>query len=177
MPHLPTVGWPIVPIVWLFFNFESWLIDNFDAWVEERHGSWHQLKLEAASAEHPRLLKHTYRRRRRRKAEERRRRASEGGAEEMELLSCPRPRRRPRCPRGSARILLYFCSLGSLAGILLYLCQPCRNQDAHRAGALDCTSMMSFGWGGVCRTCATLPLHQSFRISRRSAAERRIMSW
>ena len=170
MPHLPTVGWPIVPIVWLFFNFESWLIDNFDAWVEERHGSWQ--KLEAASAEHPRLLKHTYRRRRRRKAEERRRRASEGGAEEMELLSCPRPRRRPRCPRGSARILLYFWSLGSRAGILLYLF-PCRNQDAHRAGALDCTSMMSFGWGGVCRTCAMLPLHQSFRISRRSAAEHR----
>ena len=26
-------------------------------WVEERNGSWHQLELEAASAEHPRLLK------------------------------------------------------------------------------------------------------------------------
>ena len=65
----------------------------------------------------------------------------------------------------------YFC-ICSRAGILLYLF-PCRNQDAHRAGALDCTSMMSFGWGGVCRTCAMLPLHQSFRISRRSAAEHR----
>ena len=65
----------------------------------------------------------------------------------------------------------YFC-ICSRAGILLYLF-PCRNQDAHRAGALDCTSMMSFGWGGLCRTCAMLPLHQSFRISRRSAAEHR----
>ena len=50
MPHLPTVGWPIVPIVWLFFNFESRLIDNFDAWVEERHGSWQKLEAAAASA-------------------------------------------------------------------------------------------------------------------------------
>ena len=41
-----------------------------------------------------------------------------GGAEEMELPSCPRPRRRPRCPRGSARALLAGSRVGTKTRIV-----------------------------------------------------------
>ena len=56
-----------------------------------------------------------------------------GGAEEMELPSCPRPRRRPRCPRGSARALLAGSRVGTKTRIVP---EP-----------LNCISA-----GGVCRT-------------------------